>query len=75
MNANGQRKYGFKLRTRNGSLVERVMIAADSEEHARRKLLQMYPLCHVLEAWDEALNLPFVAPSFESLADLIANNG
>ncbi len=43
-------KYCFRVRTRNGSVVENLLIAGQDEKDAKRKLLQMYKGCEILDA-------------------------
>ena len=64
-------KYGFRVRTRNGAVVERVLISADSEEDARAKLAQMYQKCDVLATWRDAPAPRVAGSSFEELVDLL----
>ena len=42
-------KFGFRIRTRDGLLVENLMIHGRDEADAQRKLAQMYRNCEVLE--------------------------
>lgn len=42
-------KYGFRIRTRDGLVVEHLMIHGRDEADAQRKLTQMYRHCEVLE--------------------------
>lgn len=42
-------KYRFRIRTRQGSVVDKLMIPGRNEADAERKLRQMYPHCEVLE--------------------------
>jgi len=42
-------KYGFRIRTRDGLVVENLMIHGRDEADAQRKLAQMYRQCEVLE--------------------------
>ena len=64
-------KYGFRVRTRNGAVVERVLISADSEEEARSKLAQMYYQCEVLATWRDIPAPRVAGSSFEELVDLL----
>ncbi len=64
-------KFGFRVRTRNGAVVERVLISADAEEEALVKLTQMYYQCEVLSTWRDAPAPRVAASSFEELADLL----
>jgi hypothetical protein len=41
-------KYGFRIRTRHGLVVENISIHARDEADAERKLRQMYQHCEVL---------------------------
>jgi hypothetical protein len=47
--ANGTVKYGFRIRTRTGMVVENLTIHGRDEADAERKLRQMYLHCQVLE--------------------------
>lgn len=42
-------KYGFRIRTRVGLVVEKLMIHGRDHEDAQRKLRQMYRDCEILE--------------------------
>jgi len=42
-------KFGFRIRTRQGLIVEHLMIHGRDEADAERKLRQMYLHCEVLE--------------------------
>lgn len=42
-------KYGFRIRTRPGMVVDNLMIHALDESDAQRKLRQMYHGCEILE--------------------------
>jgi hypothetical protein len=46
---NGTVKYGFRIRTRSGMVVENLTIHGRDEADAERKLRQMYLHCQVLE--------------------------
>lgn len=43
-------KFSFRLRTRNGCLVEQVLIAGKDQKDAERKLFQIYRDCEILDA-------------------------
>ena len=43
-------KYLFKIRTRNGVVVDNLMIYGRDEDEAMRKLRQMYNDCEVLDS-------------------------
>jgi hypothetical protein len=42
-------KYGFRIRTRSGLLVDKLLIHGRDEVDAERKLRQMYQYCKILE--------------------------
>lgn len=42
-------KYGFRIRTRVGLVVDKLLIHGRDEAEARRKLFQMYRDCEVIE--------------------------
>jgi len=57
-------KFGFKIKTRGGTVVDNLMIAARDRADAERRLGQMYHHCEILEcreslppAREEALDL------------------
>lgn len=66
-------KYGFRIRTRNGAIVENLSIAGRDESDAQRKLLQMYQGCEILASF--SLPAPGTArnghASYEDIMDLI----
>lgn len=42
-------KYGFRIRTRSGLIVDNLLIHGKDEADAERKLRQMYQHCSILE--------------------------
>jgi DNA-directed RNA polymerase specialized sigma54-like protein len=42
-------KYGFKIRTRGGMLVENLQVQAQDREEAERKINQIYHHCEIIE--------------------------
>lgn len=50
-------KYHFRIRTRNGLVVENLNIQGRDRADADRKLLQMYPHCEVLDCTEVAPGL------------------
>ena len=42
-------KYGFRIRTRSGLIVDNLLIYGRDEIDAERKLRQMYQQCKILE--------------------------
>jgi len=75
-------KFGFRIRTRQGLVVEHLMIRGRDEADAERKLRQMYPHCEILErsVMQPAVMQPAYAPaagtpdgtSFEEIVSLIS---
>lgn len=50
MKAPAVSKYSFRVRTRNGAVVENILIAGQDQKDAERKLLQMYKGCEILDS-------------------------
>jgi hypothetical protein len=44
------RKFGFRIQTRGGSVVENLAILGQDREEAEKKLRQIYHHCTILEA-------------------------
>ena len=42
-------KFGFKIKTRNGLIVDNLLLQARDQEEAERRLRQMYMGCEILE--------------------------
>lgn len=42
-------KFGFKIKTRGGMLVDSLMVAANNRPEAERKVLQIYHRCEILD--------------------------
>jgi hypothetical protein len=74
-------KFGFRIRTRQGLVVEHLMIHGRDEADAERKLRQMYLHCEILErsvmqpaTMQPSLGSPAATPdgtSFEEVVSLI----
>jgi hypothetical protein len=69
-------KYGFRIRTRSGLVVEHLTIHGRDEADAQRKLMQMYHHCEVLECRPvlpgAARSAPRAEPvSFEDVLSLV----
>lgn len=64
-------KFGFRIRTKSGSTVDNLWIHGRDEADARRKLMQMYHNCEVLECRAGTAQLRPVGTSFEDVVDLI----
>jgi hypothetical protein len=65
-------KFGFRIRTRSGSLVDNLSIHGGQLAEAEAKLRRMYPGCEVIEAWNERTRLGSQPNSYEEIIDLIA---
>lgn len=68
-------KFGFRIRTRGGSIVENLVIQGRDRDEAERKLRQVYHHCVVLEARQIADAAPAEASDFEGVISLIADEG
>jgi hypothetical protein len=64
-------KYRYSIHSRAGATVSNLLIAGRDEADARRKLLQMYPGCEVLECVCEEGEAKLQSLSFEDVAKLI----
>lgn len=69
------KKFGFRIRTRGGSVVENLTIQGRDRGEAERKLRQVYHHCVVLEASEMMGAAPADASDFEGLITLIADEG
>ena len=67
--AGEMQKYGFRIRTRGGSVVENLVIHGRDREEAERKLRQVYHHCTVL---DSKVLEDQAEGDFESVIGLIA---
>ena len=75
-------KFGFRIRTRQGLIVEHLMIHGRDEADAERKLRQMYLHCEILErsvmqpaVMQPSLSAPAAASdgsTFEEIVTLIS---
>lgn len=67
-------KYDFRIRTRNGALVENLSIYGRDEPDAQRKLRQMYNGCEILETRSHQAPIGHRAnASYEDVMDLITS--
>jgi hypothetical protein len=42
-------KYGFKIKTRNGLMLDSLVVQADSRAEAERRITQIYHHCEIVE--------------------------
>ena len=76
MHAPTMTKYGFRIRTRVGLIVDNLLIQGRDESDAQRKIRQMYQGCEIIECAIRGGTLPgsnVRGPivSFEEVARLI----
>lgn len=64
-------KYGFRIRTRSGLVVDNLMIHGRDEDDARRKLCQMYHGCEVLDCICHAGSRHAGSTSYEEVLGLL----
>lgn len=65
-------KYGYRIRTRGGLVVDNIMIHGRDENDAQRKLRQMYHDCEILDCVCHAGGGRGTASSYEEILGLIA---
>lgn len=66
-------KYGFRIRTRSGAVVDNLLIFGKDEPDAERKLRQIYLGCEILEAKRLVIQAPRSSPvTYEDVVDLIS---
>ncbi|MBL0209082.1 MAG: hypothetical protein IPP84_14390 [Propionivibrio sp.] len=66
-------KYGFRIRTRSGAVVDNLLIFGKDEMDAERKLRQIYLGCEIIEARRLVIQMPRVGMvTFEEVVDLIS---
>jgi hypothetical protein len=64
-------KFGFRIRTRVGVVVDSLVIQGRDEDDAMRKLRQMYIGCEIIECMPVREELRMQAATFEEVAGLI----
>lgn len=64
-------KYGFRIRTRSGMVVENLTVQARDRAEAEHKLKQVYHHCEVLECQELAPQLKGEGLDLESMISLI----
>lgn len=66
-------KYGFRIRTRSGAVVDNLLIFGRDEPDAERKLRQIYLGCEILEAKRLVIQGVRSGPvTYEEVVDLIS---
>ena len=64
-------KFGFRIRTRVGLVVDNLMIHGRDESYAQRKLRQMYHECEIIECVRLCGSTRTTVVNFEEVAGLI----
>lgn len=64
-------KYGYRIRTRSGLVVDNIMIHGCDEVDAQRKLRQMYHECEILDCVCHAGDARGFSSSYEEILGLI----
>lgn len=67
-------KYLFRIRTRNGVIVEHLSFYGRDESDARRKVEQIYNHCEVLDCRPQTINMNgrLGTVNYEDVVDLIS---
>jgi hypothetical protein len=64
-------KYGFKIRTRNGMLVENLQVQAPDREAAENRIRQIYHHCEIIECGEIAPSVKGENIDLENMIALI----
>ena len=64
-------KYGFKIRTRSGSVVENLLVQARDRAEADQKISQVYHHCEILECHEVTPTLKKEGLDLEDVIALI----
>ena len=73
MQATSASKYGFRIRTRSGGVVDNLLIFGRDEAEAERKLRQIYLGCEILESKRLAMQVHRSQHvNYEDVVDLIS---
>jgi len=64
-------KYGFRIRTRGGMLVENLQVQARDREEAERKINQIYQQCEIVECQEVAPTGKAEGVDLEDVIELI----
>ena len=66
-------KYGFRIRTRSGAVVDNLLIFGKDEPDAERKLRQIYLGCEIIESKRLVIQVQRSNPvTYEEVVDLIS---
>ncbi len=64
-------KYGFRIRTRGGMMVENLQVQARDRDEAVRKINQVYHLCEIIECQEVTPTLKKEGLDLEDVVSLI----
>ena len=64
-------KFGFKIKTRGGTVVDNLMFAARDRAEAERKVTQIYNHCEILDCHEVQASLKEEALDLERAINLI----
>lgn len=64
-------KFGFKIKTRSGMVVDNLMVAARDRAEAERKVTQIYHHCEILDCQELQQTVKEDGMSLESVISLI----
>ena len=64
-------KYGFRIRTRGGMLVENLQVQARDREEAERKIKQIYHQCEIVECQEITQAVKVEGVDLEDVIELI----
>jgi len=64
-------KYGFRIRTRNGMLVENLQVHAHGRAEAENKIRQIYRGCEIVDCQEIALPIKGENIDLENMISLI----
>ena len=67
-------KFGFKIKTRGGMVVDNLLVSARDRDEAERKILQIYHHCEILDCHEtqQALKDDSQGLNFETAISLIS---
>ena len=65
-------KFGFKIKTRGGMVIDNLVVAARDRAEAERKITQIYHHCEILDCQELQQTVKEEAITLESVITLIA---
>jgi hypothetical protein len=68
-------KYGFRIRTRSGGVVENLLVLANDRAEAERKIEQVYHDCEILECKEVTPTLKKEGLDLDDVLALINKQG